>query len=793
MTNFKEEADKFVAKVRTDDGRKGYLDKLLKDLKSKDYRSPEIDEYEKLRQSHLYHFAMVMMGVKKEEELCQTANASFKFTRTTVDSSALQVFCDELPLYFNACYLVMIMWLSRMYEIEHWRLDRSRRQAIEMVASWPIMSLGIRPFLELIAFFSIKRDQLFSIAYETLPKTCTNAQELFKLYDADERSEEINERLDKLAVATLYDIGEWTEKNKSIVNSFASSVSDHTKQMILSRLTGLTVLKEFKDQFEFRINGGYSNRLPNTTFQQLQKDNNIYEESPMNIYNDTLLLRLRFSGWGQVQLATDPDPPTDESGCTGTHMIHASDGKRVLNRALVWQHHPNDSTEIFRQPADKLPTVGVNCVDMSLLTCDENLDIGYMPISTMQSTGAVQTSGTQMQLDINGMNEIWRCTPGQQIRIDLLSKNERKPLLLGENHLIWQDGEPIDPFILSVRYDTDDAQNLLFQREVYNNDVGMKDMKPLQRLFTSRAPVGFDSFTNIPTWAKTHLSKDEQECMSSPDYPWSYLAQRAKSLGAVLKTKFDTEKSIHQLAKEDIIEIVSLAERMSLVSFPRNTTVSWLRFLLHYGHTISGNGESGQKELIMSTILKEVGLSCDIVVNEDRKDTNTRWLIKYCLGIMDTDALSNFIFGELYIPLKVLTTGQQIKLNRNWTYAFNLLQVIQQYACQFDKTFWRNDYTINGNTRTLKIKEGTITLTETCEEKNDNGYKYKQEGFNGITNCSQTVQVESANGNTNFTWFITFTPTSTEALLNMTNFFGQQSALINEALEKAFTPATIGP
>ena len=37
-----------------------------------------------------------------------------------------------------------------------------------------------------------------------------------------------------------------------------------------------------------------------------------------------------------MQLATDPDPTFDEVGVTGTHMLHAADGDRRFDRALVW-------------------------------------------------------------------------------------------------------------------------------------------------------------------------------------------------------------------------------------------------------------------------------------------------------------------------------------------------------------------------------------------------------------------------------------------------------------------------
>ena len=67
----------------------------------------------------------------------------------------------ELPGHFNACYLVLLTWLERIYETENWNEDARRRHAIEQIATWPMMSMAIRPFLELSSYLPVQETMLF--------------------------------------------------------------------------------------------------------------------------------------------------------------------------------------------------------------------------------------------------------------------------------------------------------------------------------------------------------------------------------------------------------------------------------------------------------------------------------------------------------------------------------------------------------------------------------------------------------------------------------------------------------
>ncbi|UJR13080.1 hypothetical protein I4U23_000104 [Adineta vaga] len=419
-TNFEENVQGLLDKVQELGEADAYLKMWLAERHGDISSRSWLEKYEKLRQSHLYRFAMIL--------------------------TALMDLTKQLPFYFNACYLVMIMWFSRIYESANWQNDKSRRHAIEMFTTFPIMSLGIRPFLELASFFPIEELKLFSLDMADLPQLSSHAKELHALYTGVERTETIIKKLDNLALHT------------------------HEQNMILTRLNTLAVLREFKKQFPFRKHGGYSDDLPDFTYQQGYLNSHTFEENPFKdyrgdtkkLYEDVLLLRIRFSGWSRAQLPTDPDPPNDEFGCTGIQRLHASDGHRTQNRALIWQQN-HDGTEIVREPADNMLSKKMN-----------------------------------QKLSISGLHKIWRFEP-----TDITGANEKngyKPLLLGENRLVWKNGEPIDPFIIGVTIDAENKSQsvLTFQREIFNMNKRMINMEPLEQVLTARGPHSFGTVKQIP-------------------------------------------------------------------------------------------------------------------------------------------------------------------------------------------------------------------------------------------------------------------------------------------------------
>ena len=80
-----------------------------------------------MRRSHLYRFGVVMTAIAREEALCGASRAAFSPARGAVDLAGdprFRAMVSELPEQFNACYLTMIAWLSRLYDVEAWASDR---------------------------------------------------------------------------------------------------------------------------------------------------------------------------------------------------------------------------------------------------------------------------------------------------------------------------------------------------------------------------------------------------------------------------------------------------------------------------------------------------------------------------------------------------------------------------------------------------------------------------------------------------------------------------------------------
>src|SRR3712207_9426039 len=55
---------------------------------------------------------------------------------------------------------------------------------------------------------------------------------------------------------------------------------------------------------------------------------------------------------------------------------------------------------------------------------------------------------------------------------------------------------------------------------------------------------------------------------------------------------------------------------------------------------------------ILAAVAERTGLHLSLKECEDRDAPNARWLVKYTKGVMDTDAIPDLVFGELYVPLR---------------------------------------------------------------------------------------------------------------------------------------------
>jgi hypothetical protein len=532
--------------------------------------------------------------------------------------------------------------------------------------------------------------------------------------------------------------------------------------------------------------------MPDVTYQQAHADSGRFEENPatQNAIFDGFVLRFRFAGWGRAQLSTDPDPSMDEAGCTGTHMLHAADGDLVFDRALVWQP-TQPATTFTREPADKLPALGINGLDISLLIASTPATAGYMPLSVMQSTGAVETSGVQQDCTVVGLNPVLSpCGDARGLRFELLAKDGIRPFFNGMNHIISQDGEPIDPFVFCVSAispSTAAAQpETLFAREVYNEGLTILQMHPLQRLESSRQPCGFDSVGNIPGWALTALTPEEQALMADPAFPASYLTRRCQDLIGPLAEALAAGPG----TQAGVDRIVSCAERMALLGDPRPTTAAWLTCILHYGHTLSGNLTVGRGDNpVLDAIATTCGLSLRPATADNRTKPNARWLVTYTHGMMDTDALSDFIYGELYVPLVPSGAEKPIHFRYRWALPGAALASVLAYACRFAAPFWRT-YQIAGDQRSYRASDGSA-ITESLETAHENGYTYTVEGYPADDyRCSFSVSADASNA-VQLEWALSFSCANPGNITRVAGAAAADAASMLAALTSHFTPITL--
>ncbi len=802
MLHFEQRAAFLLKKTAELGGGRAYWAAWVADKQATTQPTPKwLQTCEDLRQSHLYRFAMILTELRQEDQLARQAGHAFEPARAPLPvapDGPLRRLTDELPAQFNACYTVMTMWLARMYEIKDWALDKPQRDAIEMLAAWPLMSMAIRPFLELASLLPIVRTNLFRTDPDHLPPRPNHARQLARLVQADARSQSINDSMDRLGLLALNDVADWAQTQLEVVR--AADWPPHEQEMALARLGSLMRLTEFKKQFPFRAHGGYADRLPNLDFLRQYPNGSQFNEDPgtqKKGFADEFALRIRFAGQGLVQLATDPDPPTDEAGCTGTQMLHTADGNRKLNRAVVWQNTDPDTT-IRREPIAQLPQLGVNVADVSLLVTAPVGQAGYVPLQIIQSMGAVQAQGVQRDLTVSGLADL--LTVGgdtllgnnRQLRVNLADKGGQKPYFFGDNHLVWKDGEAIDPFILTLLLD-DPANGpepqLVLSREVYNEDLPMTDFTPLQRAMSMRGTTGFGFDTSvIPPWAVAQLSPVHQQLLSGGgNLSGRYLTERAGVLQASLLDALAGGLPTTQAAVDTI---VGYAERLLLIALPRNTTSFWLTVLCHYGHTISGDMAVGSG---LGALLDALHERCRLPlqlkpVTTDRNAPDARWLVCYTLGMMDTDALSNVVYGDLYIPLTVGSSHEQVTLSESWTCPPGLEPVLKPIVARFGRVFWTETAQINGATRTWQAPDGTL-LTETLLIQTETGYTYQLAGVTGVSAAAGSLALTTTDtGRVRLTWEITFNYNSAGGAVAMSRLAGQTRPLMLAAIRQFLDP-----
>ena len=807
-----------------------------------------------VRGAHLYKFGVISAQWEEEKALAKSAGVCFHPARESVSplppaiSSPVRshavgsgastlppvvaTLAAEFPGQFNAAYLCMIAWLSRIYERRTWVVDTPRRTSIEMVATWPLMSLAIRPGLELASLLGCDTTEMFAITpgAAVLPWLPLQARQLLELWNSpQERTQQANAEMDAYALRALGGVARWASAARDIVRE-APGLSPGMRSMLLARLLSLSILGEFEGQFAFRMAGGYSSTLPlspsfvnnaaiQKSLRRFEEDATIMKSAQFTgvFAEATLVLRVRFCGWALVLLATDPDPPTDEVGASGTLMWRATDGDgqtRRFNRAIVWQPlHADSAVKVERQHTRQ--PLGVNVVDVTLMATSPTKPAvaGLLPMGVMNTTGSVQANGVQQMLNICGLNRI-ASVPGSAVPLCMnlapkpgVGGELEYPSFTGWNHLVWQDGEPIDPFVLQLcAGGKPSSESVLLQREIYNENHTLLQMTPAQRAASARGPCGFEVLSKnkpgIPAWAQDGYDTTKH----LPSNPNQYLLDRVKSLGAAAVAMLppgDDKPNVNDQRWVD--EFTSLVKRTESVTEPldRMNNKNWCGVGLHYGHTVSGHAKVTTSSNPLLAAFASEGLNLVPILPEERMlHPNSRWLLRYTQASMDTDALANFVYGDVYIPVKLGPTGSMpppITVPTTWTYAAAHFEALAELCTNFTVPFWTKKYEIfdGGRKRRLSYNGQQLYIAEelvnSTIEPAKCEYSYIGEPLtHGIDNYRGSFVVAKTATASTLTWTYSGAPRSADAAEVFLCTCAEAAQAMTEALNAYFSFTQLG-
>lgn len=448
--------------------------------------------------------------------------------------------------------------LNWLYQLFARQGSREELRAIETLAFLPYMSEVIRPLGELLTL---------------VPAEVGKKPTLGPSFEVTSNS--------FLAPAAAVTARLTTEKLTELVDRAEAAMKALKKHKLAAAATELTpiltTLRLLREEFDSRVQKGW----PPRPAQDPKDPDNQFSETARRMWvsGGPPVLELEFQGWAQIRLATDPDGAVVRRGCTGNAFAIGDepDLDRIIrlqpDKAIVRSH---------------CPPIGVQVVDARLLTSPLQATAAGRPIP--QLVGA---------------------------KVELLES----PVFEGRNHLVSEDGEPIEPFVLEIR----GAGGVVLRRKVIGPPVN--DMTPVQRRGSGRYPVNLQ--------VSLAAMRENMRRAGLKTSPAEYVAERTKLLQSELD-KIPPAERIGRVAEE-------LKFRISVLNDAKPENIRWTRFFFdaEYAHTLSG-------PLTASV----PGLKPALKVVAAKKDDPAKWLINYHFGFFDTDALCAYMFGKVWIPVE---------------------------------------------------------------------------------------------------------------------------------------------
>ena len=736
---------------------------------------PIIDDAERIRQCHLYRFGHMHKVVSHESAVLGN---EWQIFRDSITSTAPEInnLRTGLPLYFNGMYLVLFTWLARFYASNStWESDDTpaahRRTSLESLATWPLMSMAMRPLLEIAGWFGTEvSNYLFLQDGTYLPTSLPDYQSLLSTYTqavaAGGATQAQNNTMDGYSLNIIGNIADWAQ---SMYDALVGSANlNATQQLVITQaLKNVIAMREIVLQYPFRVAGGFSDILPNSEYiKEHAATMYAYEENPnfpptspiptsavkairraarsktataeqrqlaeqlpatpVNaVFQNTLVLRLRYTGFFRLAMPTDPDPNRDTVGCTGTNMLHPADVLVNGPQAQLLRYatsRADDPVGIARAPFDAsiIPACEVKVLDASIQVGGfvnatlTNLHLPGQPPS-QPPAGPPNSQWIWPEWTLSNLSDPISIMDHNDMAAigTTLVNYEKRPggdpfHWCGENHVICQDGEPIDPYILSFSDKGNPAT--LFQRSVYGSTT-MEQMTPLQRTETFRmCPLddasGNQLYPNMVfgpnayDWMKFRAPENLQRLgwtTSQDAYQFclTYLSDRADQLIRAANKLDPTDPTY-------IVQFVSFLDRAYKATDRRDQYESLLRFGLFWGHTVSGDlVQPTTTPKFWQFLEQETLMNFTFKTDGDRTLPNSRWMTSQVFGLQDYDALSTYTAGTMYIPITAMPSGQ-IFVHANWTWDKDIYDDLSQFAVQFNAPFW-TPYTVNPPVRTASV------------------------------------------------------------------------------------------
>ena len=734
---------------------------------------PLFNDAERIRQSHLYRFGHMHKMVAHESAVL---GKEWKLHRDSITSAAPEIhqLRTSLPLFFNGMYLILFTWLARFYASNStWESDETpvshRRTALESLATWPLMSMAIRPLLEIAGWFGDEvSNYLFLQDGTYLPTDLPDYQDLLSTYLATVRAggatQAQNIQMDQHALHIMAHISDWAQRMHDQLT--ASKNLNPTQRLVITQaLSNVIAMREIVKQYPFRVAGGFCDILPNSDYvKEHAATMYAFEENPIfpptapiptsavkairkaartptasleqrqlaeqlpqtptkAIFQNSLVLRIRYSGWFRLAMPTDPDPNRDTVGCTGTNMLHPADLLTNGPQASLVRYattRAKDPIGIARGPFDPsvIPACDVSVIDAAILVGGfvhatlTNLHEPGKP-HAQPPKGPPNSQWIWPEWTLSNLSdpiammdcETMQLAGGMSVNFEKRPGRGEPFHWCGENHVIAQDGEPIDPYIVSF-VDKGDPRTA-FQRDVFGNTT-MEQMDPLQRTESCRmCPLedagGNQLYINMVygpnayDWMKFRTPENLKrlgwnDSQDAYQFCLTYLSDRADQLIHAAGALDPNDSDFH-------VEFVSYLDRAKKATDRRDQYQSLLRFGMFWGHTVSGDlrqpAATPRMWQWLETVM-ETGLK--FKTNSDRTQPNSRWMTSQMFGLQDYDALSTFTAGTMYIPIEAVPIaggGKQelLLLHASWSWDANIYDDLCQFAVRFESPFWAT-YTI---------------------------------------------------------------------------------------------------